>query len=358
MIALALALLAQPQDLPAPIPSNEDEKILPVMVPNNALDQTVPTGDQPYRWAGQVEVNGAGYFVADDIVPVSNLPINLAPSEVPVSRIYRVGFNPAGSVTSCVSGTSLPLDADGEYLCAHIKNNAKFEFFTGYELPSKEGFTTIEAKVVADVAFANPVEFNPKNSGFAVKFLYYAPSSPVNKGACIFVKPDINKAAKKQICDAFDLTEQAKDPKHKDLAINSPVEIEVKRATTASIKHGINYSLLPVSDKNWPVYAAFDVSDELILKPEDGSFYAAIYDYPATALQNEWGGRSRTAIGIAPDGKVVSCRPVETSGTSVLDNEACKMLLRRGRFMFSAAALKKDGVRYLFKNVVWRIPLD
>jgi len=55
-------------------------------------------------------------------------------------------------------------------------------------------------------------------------------------------------------------------------------------------------------------------------------------DYPPSALRNEEQGVTGFKLEIGPDGKVTSCSVTRSSGFSDLDETACRLLPRRGRF--------------------------
>jgi protein TonB len=55
-------------------------------------------------------------------------------------------------------------------------------------------------------------------------------------------------------------------------------------------------------------------------------------DYPPSAQRDGVEGTTGFALQIGPDGKVQSCSITASSGSSVLDDTACRLLQRRARF--------------------------
>lgn len=79
-------------------------------------------------------------------------------------------------------------------------------------------------------------------------------------------------------------------------------------------------------------------------------------DYPSRALREERAGTVGVRLTVDASGKVSNCDITSSSGHSDLDAEACKLLLRRGRFSPAedSAGNKMGGV--WSSRFVWRIP--
>lgn len=81
-------------------------------------------------------------------------------------------------------------------------------------------------------------------------------------------------------------------------------------------------------------------------------------DYPAAALRSEEQGRTRFSLAVAADGRPTSCTITASSGSSTLDNAACRLLMRRARFEPGKDA---DGVvtgGSYANSFNWQIPED
>lgn len=55
-------------------------------------------------------------------------------------------------------------------------------------------------------------------------------------------------------------------------------------------------------------------------------------DYPASALRDGLQGKSTLTFNINAEGKIEGCRVTGSSGSSVLDEAACRLVTRRGRY--------------------------
>ena len=81
-------------------------------------------------------------------------------------------------------------------------------------------------------------------------------------------------------------------------------------------------------------------------------------DYPDAALRAEEQGRTRFRIEVGADGRPTSCTVTASSGSASLDNAACRLLMRRARFVPGKDA-NGDPVGGTYANSFnWRIPED
>ena len=64
----------------------------------------------------------------------------------------------------------------------------------------------------------------------------------------------------------------------------------------------------------------------------DSSTWVTTEDYPSRALREGTEGVSAVAWDVDASGKVVNCRVTASSGSSELDDAACKNITRRGRY--------------------------
>lgn len=79
-------------------------------------------------------------------------------------------------------------------------------------------------------------------------------------------------------------------------------------------------------------------------------------DYPARALRDEAQGTVAIQWEINTQGRVENCRVTSSSGNKDLDDAACSLIVRRGRY---SAALDQDGSPMRStdrRRVVWRLP--
>ena len=79
-------------------------------------------------------------------------------------------------------------------------------------------------------------------------------------------------------------------------------------------------------------------------------------DYPASALRAEAQGTTGMAFDIDTSGKVSNCRISQSSGNADLDETACRLMMRRGRF---SPALDQNGSPIASsgtRRVTWRLP--
>lgn len=75
-------------------------------------------------------------------------------------------------------------------------------------------------------------------------------------------------------------------------------------------------------------------------------------DYPADAILREQEGTVRVGWRLGTDGRVASCRIIESSGVSSLDRASCEAITR------SACADPKsvDIAQEFTRRVIWRLP--
>ena len=81
-------------------------------------------------------------------------------------------------------------------------------------------------------------------------------------------------------------------------------------------------------------------------------------DYPPDALRANEAGISVIAWTINTAGKVENCHTTQTSGSSSLDNAACRALTRRGRYNPATDAAGNPIAVTQTRRVVWKIPTD
>ncbi|HEX6374648.1 MAG TPA: energy transducer TonB [Allosphingosinicella sp.] len=79
-------------------------------------------------------------------------------------------------------------------------------------------------------------------------------------------------------------------------------------------------------------------------------------DYPAAALRAEEQGLSSYRAEIGPNGRVVSCTIVGSSGSGSLDGATCRLLKSRARFLPALNARGRAIADVYYSAVFWRLP--
>jgi TonB family protein len=72
-------------------------------------------------------------------------------------------------------------------------------------------------------------------------------------------------------------------------------------------------------------------------------------DYPHSALPAGIQGMTRLQLEFGPDGRLVACTKLASSGSSLLDATACRILMRRAR-------VRPDQPRSHVYEHEWRLP--
>lgn len=81
-------------------------------------------------------------------------------------------------------------------------------------------------------------------------------------------------------------------------------------------------------------------------------------DYPPAALRAGEAGRTKFRLTIGVDGQVTGCSIVVSSGFGELDQTACRLLQRRGRFAPAKNAAGVAIASTYTSSVLWRLPQD
>lgn len=79
-------------------------------------------------------------------------------------------------------------------------------------------------------------------------------------------------------------------------------------------------------------------------------------DYPAEALRKGWQGTVGFTLEIDAAGKPSACRVTAPSGTPMLDQTACALLMRRARFVPARDASGQPIGGSFTSRFTWRIP--
>lgn len=80
-------------------------------------------------------------------------------------------------------------------------------------------------------------------------------------------------------------------------------------------------------------------------------------DYPSSSIRNEEQGTTGLTFEVDPAGKVINCRVTSSSGSATLDDTACRLVTRRGRYtpaLDQAGNPTGGGTKTL--RFTWRLP--
>ena len=80
-----------------------------------------------------------------------------------------------------------------------------------------------------------------------------------------------------------------------------------------------------------------------------------IDDYPASALASRDEGRTSFRLAIGPDGRVLGCVILGSSGSSALDSATCEIVRRRGRFTPARDGSGRPVEDQYFGELAWRL---
>lgn len=81
-------------------------------------------------------------------------------------------------------------------------------------------------------------------------------------------------------------------------------------------------------------------------------------DYPAQAVREGLTGATAVRVGISVDGRPVSCDVTSSSGYAVLDDSACRLILKRARFAPASDAYGKAVAGSFSTRFVWNLSAD
>lgn len=95
------------------------------------------------------------------------------------------------------------------------------------------------------------------------------------------------------------------------------------------------------------------------LKPRgDPGTWVTTDDYPPSALRDGVQGRTSFTLQVDGSGRVTSCTVTGSSGSSVLDETACRLLPRRARFSPAKDAAGNAIPAVFSSSVRWQVPKD
>jgi TonB family protein len=79
-------------------------------------------------------------------------------------------------------------------------------------------------------------------------------------------------------------------------------------------------------------------------------------DYPMAAIRNEEQGTAGVRFWVGKDGKARDCEVVESSGSALLDDQTCSIIVQRGRFEPARTSSGEPVVSIGFQRIRWEIP--
>ena len=84
--------------------------------------------------------------------------------------------------------------------------------------------------------------------------------------------------------------------------------------------------------------------------------YISDGDYPASAVRHHEQGRVGFELDISPEGRVINCRIMQSSGSRMLDLRTCQIMLVRGRFLPARDAQGHAVPDTVSNSVNWVLP--
>jgi hypothetical protein len=314
--------------------------------------------------AGQVDLSGIGRVnvETDDALfaPFSSYILQRFEPDV---FLY---FDAAGRPSDCKPiATSAPA-AFVEVLCRELLAKARLVLPAGYDLAGQRGFVPVYAMGgLPRLEAVEPVTFDDREASQAVEV--FTAAFPIEGDSrCLVLEADLgaglSEKSKQAICAAF-LSDSARAGQS---CARGGVEREVVqrwrcaiRTRPAPVGATLEITLRDraVDPGQVPNYPPFALPDDRLLPPGAVRLRMPMSadDYPLWALRNEWAGPSEILIGVEHGNpRVLSCRPIQSSGYPLLDNTACRIALARGRVAFPDGQ-EFDGKRYHRQVIDWRL---
>ena len=315
--------------------------------------------------ATDVDLSGIGE------VQVEADPVLLAPfADLTIHGIepdVLLYFDIDGRPTDCRPNSDRPA-AFVELLCRELLAKGHLELPAGYDLAGQRGFLPVHAGgSAAAVEAVEPIAFAAGEGGQELA-VFTAAAPNVAKGPCMVMElgggPALAEKGKQAICAAF----QRGGDETQRKCVQEGIERGVAQRwrcsiLTRTVAEGappeVTLRERPLAPLAAPVYPPFDLPDDRMLAPGSATVQLNFSedDYPLFAIRYAWEGRSEILLGIADgNSRIVSCRPIVSSGFPVLDNTACRIALRRGRVAMSPGSEGGGAIRYLRQSVAWKLP--
>jgi len=112
---------------------------------------------------------------------------------------------------------------------------------------------------------------------------------------------------------------------------------------------------LPAAEPRQPQSPPLDGADAQEISGEMLKTYFTSTDYPAEALKLKQQGRVRFEVVTSVEGRVKSCRIVESSGFASLDAQTCRVIQERMRFTPARDRKGQPAEDLLRGTLTWRL---
>lgn len=314
--------------------------------------------------AENVDLAGAGDldFEADPakVPPASTLP------PVDEGLPLKLWLNGQGRPLQC-DPTAGTYPEVAKAVCTQLMDKAHFTFASGFAQPMSKGFVMIDAHFAPIPKYEpnRPVQFVAPGKGSAIRLsIWPAPDGETPKSRCILMTEDFGLKASIAICDAY-LAAETKNRALCSAIAPAPVaglsmlscSIAV-HAPAPSSRRDIFTNLIPGYRNADIRYPPDTTPPDERLGHKDGRLETSIRpdDYPPVALRYGLEGKVAVLLGIGSDGRIMSCRPLRSSGTALLDNSTCSLMPRRAHFLFAGSPPAYSGLRYAAVALGWVLP--
>jgi hypothetical protein len=350
-MSLALILLAAAPAkavTPVQLPDFDWSPVFPVAPPPIVplgLEKRPPINVTP----NNVELTGAGDLAVDFAPRVFDELLSERESNWQYAAL-RLWFDAKGALLACESRNGWGQDVVMPICAAATK--ARFTFAAGFAQPLERGYVNLWIEYQRRFEPVLPLRFRPRGKGTTLQVIVNSAKK------CRIISGAFAEGMSDRICNAV-LT-NPRSVKARALAKLDPNGL-------ANVRVWLDTRVLP-QDQSVAVRIETvpDRIGETILYPEHaatepfmplshGDFTLALTsaDRPQTARYVSAKAPSSVLIGIGTDGKVVSCRPFQSSGAAVLDNHTCALAAARGRFTF-APGVPTGPTRYVIHTLDWR----
>jgi hypothetical protein len=91
-------------------------------------------------------------------------------------------------------------------------------------------------------------------------------------------------------------------------------------------------------------------------KPIDAASWVNVYDYPAASLPKHEQGRTGFDLIVMPDGVPWRCDVTTSSGSPLLDQQTCAMVMRRAHLAPATDGDGKPIAAVFSSSVIWALP--
>lgn len=311
---------------------------VPVIMPGDGVKMggIVEIGDK------NVVLAGAGRL---DFEPdAARLAALLKPTG-PTKLLTVLTFNHDGMLLGCTPDGEQD-QAAGIELCLQMRERARFNVMKGFDLPFSQGQLSVGTWVEPASRPLMPLRLLPSGQGKKFELLV-GMSSPSD---CWVMEPPVTRADNDGICNFWNSSGRTGGEGYRR-EIWLAVDEKGPPHFRAFSNDGMGVAKAEVR------YLAPLPPQEVYLAPADGRLAVSVAadDYPTYALRYSIEGRVRMLVGVNNQGQIVTCRPLESSGTPQLDNDTCALFLRRARVDF-VQPQSFEGVRYKEASITWKLP--